>query len=240
MTIAAIPLSRSFMSRYRRGYPKVVSVPIPDTTKRITVPRTFLEREQLLWFSRNQRWEHSIDDPTREAIEWAGEGLLRFGVPASVARLRWPDYLSRNRTDPWLRNYFTARADPTEWLATDKPVPLDKVERTEVYFDDRWAAIEDVADDAFDRYLEERPDVYEAARKTATKKMKGHVWPADAETRPGRKGERGRNASGRTHDELLQYFQMLARELELTEVERIVVEDLFYLSAIASETEREV
>src|ERR1051326_3509003 len=31
LTVAAIPLSRSFQNRYRRGYPKWVKVPLPNT-----------------------------------------------------------------------------------------------------------------------------------------------------------------------------------------------------------------
>jgi len=232
LDIAAIRLSRKFQHRHRGGLPKIVYVPVPNSTRRIRTPREWVEREQLLWFSRNEYWEHSIDDPTRELLEMHGEGLLRFGVPPSVAKLRWFDYLARNELAPWLRRYFAARADPTEWLATDEPVPLDKVRRTEVYMG-AWVAIEEVDEAAFERYLAERPAVYDAALETCMEKLKRR----QAERPPNAPEDHTSDAT--SHDYLLGYFDRVARDHKFTEAERIVYEDLFYMSVVTAKRKRE-
>lgn len=227
LNVAAIPLSRTFQNRYRRGLPKQVDVPIPNSGGCVRVSSGLVEREGLLWFSRNAFWEHSIDDLCRETLEIDGEGLLRFGVPPSVAKLRWCDYLARNPLSPELLRYVAARADPTEWLATDEPVPLESVKRTEVYYGGTWVPIEEVGDEAFERYLADRPAVYDAARRTLGEKMDG--WKAGNSSASGKDTRRGRS-----HDDLLRYFDTMATTLQLTEAERILLEDLFYLSAQAS------
>ena len=223
--IAAIPLSRTFQNRYRGRLPNMVDVPIPHSNRRVRTSREMVEREQLLWFSRNEFWEHSVDEPTREFLEIHGEGLLRFGAPPSVAKLRWFDYLTRNQTASVLRQYFAGRADPTEWLATDEPVPLDKMKRIEVYYGGAWAAIDQVDDEAFERYLAERPAAYEAAHQTVIEKM--DCWKAALDPSGG--DETGQQAT--RHDDLLRYFDKMARDLHLTEAERIVFEDRFYMAA---------
>jgi len=220
LDIAAIPLSRSFQNRYRRGYPKWVDVPVPNSRRRVKIPRDMIERDRLLWFSRNEYWEHSIDDPDRQTLEVGGEGLLRFGVPPSVAKLRWSDYVARNQTHPSLQRLIAVRADPTEWLATDEPVPLDKVQLTQVYFRGVWTSIEQVDDGDFERYLAEREAVYDEARKTMGRKldaMKQAGW-VDAPAK-----------SGSNHGEILQYLESTAAQLKLTPDERFVFEDFFYM-----------
>ena len=222
--IVSVPLSRTFQNRYRGRLPRIVDVPIPNSDRHVRVRREMVEHEQLLWFSRNQFWEHSIDDPTREILEIDGEGLLRFGAPPSVAKLRWFDYLARNHIAPSLCRHFAAHADPTEWLATDEPVPLDKVKRVEVYCGGDWIAIEDVDEKAFERYLAGRPAVYDAARETMVRKKRR--W--DATHPPGASDDKSHATS---HDALLRYFDTTARDLDLTEAERIVFEDLFNVLA---------
>ena len=222
--IAAIPLSRSFQNRYRRGYPKWVNVPVPNSRRHVKISRDMIEREQLLWFSRNTFWEHSIDDPDRQSLEEGGEGLLRFGVPASVAKLRWSDYVARNHTHPALQRMIAVRADPTEWLATDEPVPLDRVRRTDVYFYGAWVPIDQVDDDAFEKYLAEREEVYDAARKTMGKKM-------DELTKRSAGVVDTSSSSGTSHGEVLQYLESTATEMQLTPDERLVFEDFFYMYA---------
>src|SRR6185503_16163668 len=89
------------------------------------------ELEPLLWFSRRTDWEPSVikfepskpfpPAPPRGRCwdEVSGDGLFRFGVFASVARLRWGDFLNRNPMPKELRDAMTRRGNPTEWLATN-------------------------------------------------------------------------------------------------------------------------
>ncbi|HEY6211459.1 MAG TPA: hypothetical protein VIW45_04200 [Vicinamibacterales bacterium] len=226
LTVAAIPLSRSFQSRYRRGYPKWVKVPLPDGRRHVTVGREMIERQRLLWFTRNEYWEHSIDDPDRETLETYGKGFLRFGVPSSVAKLRWADYLARNATAKLMRIHFGARSDPTQWLATDEAVPLERVKRTELYFGGAWMSIHDVDPAAFEKYIKGRKKVYEAARKTLGAKLDR---AAEARRAAGNTNEEEEDDRSRRHDDLLRYFDRTAKLLDLTEAERITFEDVFLL-----------
>jgi hypothetical protein len=227
LTIAAIPLSRSFQNRYRRGYPKRVRVPLPHSKRHVTVSREMIERQRLLWFSRNEYWEHSIDDPDRETLETYGKGCLRFGVSPSLAKLRWVDYLARNPTAKLMAIYFGGRADPTEWLATDEPVPLDRVKRTEVYFGGPWVSIQELDFAAFQKYIKGRRKVYEEARKTMVEKMRR---AAEARRAAGVTNVADDEDDLRTnHDDLLRYFDRTAKDLQLTEAERITYEDTFLL-----------
>ena len=159
--------------------------------------KTAEEPAPLLWLSRNPEWEHSVikstaasllaiggSDPRsasldipdlllrgegRETTELLGGGLLRFGVPACFAKLRWSDYLARNPIPSDLRDVLAARGDPTEWLATDEHVPLDVVRAVQVYFRGAWVQLDEAADD-FDGYLEGRRAVYDAARESLQQK----------------------------------------------------------------------
>ena len=225
LTIAAIPLSRSFLNKYRRGYPKRVRVPLPKSRRHVTLSREFIERQRLLWFTRNEYWEHSIDDPDRETLETWGKGFLRFGVPSSIAKLRWADYLARNATAKIMAIYFAGRSDPTQWLATDEPVPLERVKRIELYCGGPWVSIHDVDPAAFEQYVKGRKKVYAAARETMGEKMdrRAEAWRAAGTRRPVEKD------TGRTHDELLRFFDREAKEMQLTEAERITYEDVMLL-----------
>jgi len=225
LTIAAIPLSRSFLKRYRRGYPKRVRVPLPKSKRHVTLPREFVERQRLLWFTRNEYWEHSIDDPDRETLETWGKGFLRFGVPSSIAKLRWADYLERNTTAKLMAEYFAGRSDPTQWLATDEPVPLKRVKRTELYFGGPWVSIHDVDPAAFEQYVKGRKKVYAAARKALGEKMGRR---AEARRAAGTWGVAEHDA-GPTHDALLRFFDREAKEMQLNEAERITFEDVTLL-----------
>jgi len=79
---------------------------------------------------------------------------MRVGVPASVATLRWSDYLAVNATPRLMRDAVADLGNPTEWLATDQPVPFRLVRSIEVWYRDEWVEVSNVPDDAFDRYLE--------------------------------------------------------------------------------------
>ena len=226
LTVAAIPLSRSFLNRYRRGYPKRVPVPLPNSRRHVTISRDLVERQQLLWFSRNEYWEHSIDDPDRETLETYGKGFLRFGVPSSIAKLRWADYLERNTTAKIMAEYFAGRADPTQWLATDEPVPLARVKRTELYFGGAWMSIQDVDPDAFERYIKGRKKAYAEARKTMGAKLDRRHEARKAAGTLKAAAEKDDSVS---HDQLLRFFDREAEEMQLTEAERITFEDVMLL-----------
>ena len=145
--------------------------------------RCIEEPVPLLWFSRNQDWEYSSGDSHgRAKAEINGGGLLRFGVSASVAKLRWSDYLTRNQIPSDLRDCIARYGDPCEWLATDEAVQLplgnaprwNVVRTVEVYCDERWQFLDDAAD-AFDAYISNREEVYRVARKTLDEKANALV-----------------------------------------------------------------
>jgi hypothetical protein len=132
------------------------------------------EPEPLLWFSWNAAWDASVNighPPSRARTEILGQGLLRFGAPASVATLRWSDYLARNRTARWVRDIRAQYGHPAEWLATPAPVPLAVVRAIEVYVAGAWVPVADVDPDAFEAYLAARPAAYVAARSTLAAKL---------------------------------------------------------------------
>jgi len=170
-----LPLSRSFVSRAQaQRLPRVLEVPVPGTRFRIRSSHLLAELDALLWFSRDAEWEHSVritGRPGRENNEIGGGGLLRFGVRASFAKLRWSDYLERNTTPMRMRDALAGLGNPTEWLATDEAIPLNGVHAIEVYYRGHWKPVADVADDEFDRYLAERPAAYAAARESLPLKL---------------------------------------------------------------------
>jgi hypothetical protein len=137
--------------------------------------RTMQEREPLLWFSRNPQWEYSVDKINvgtsgRARMELFGRGLLRFGVPAAFAKLRWADYLARNPMPKFIRDDMARRGNPAEWLATDEAVPLQHVRTIEVYMRG-WKPVADVADDVFADYLAGREVEYDEAHASLTVKL---------------------------------------------------------------------
>jgi len=229
LTIAAIPLTRSFQNRYRRGYPKWVDVPLPKTKSHVTVHREMIERDRLLWFTRNEYWEHAIDDPDRETLETACKGFLRFGVSSSLAKLRWQDYLERNPAlSKLMATHFGARSDPTQWLAIDEPVPLERVKRTEVYFAGTWVSIHELDFDAFQKYVKGRRKVYEEARKTMIEKLRVYNEVARA-ARKGKSKDDDETDHGHQHDQLLRFFDQVAKGAGFNEAERITYEDVMLL-----------
>jgi hypothetical protein len=133
------------------------------------------EPEPLLWFSRNEDWEHSVIKTRhpwgRARNEQRGGGLIRFGVPAAYAKLRWTDYLALNPTPDSLKRIMTSRGNPAEWLATNEPVSLDKVRAIEVFYEGDWISVDEIDDEDFDAYLEDLPIIYEAAANTLREKL---------------------------------------------------------------------
>lgn len=143
------------------------------------------EPKPLLWFSWNAVWEQSVtkdprppslrvSPPTGRAVtECAADGLIRFGAPASVAKLRWNDYLALNYTPSVVRESMAQRGNPVEWLATDQPVLLTECRAFEVYYQGRWVNGATVSDEEFKAYLDGRPAAYAAAGKRLNAKMRG-------------------------------------------------------------------
>jgi hypothetical protein len=80
-----------------------------------------------------------------------------------VATLRWGDFLDRNPMPLDLRDAMTRRGNPTQWLAMDQAVPLERCRGFEMYFRGAWVPVDSLKDDEADRYLRERLDVYNAA-----------------------------------------------------------------------------
>jgi hypothetical protein len=118
------------------------------------------ERAPMLWFSWNAAWTFlNVPHPgtfVGQAIAARmGEGLMRFAVPAWVAKLRWSDYLRRNDTPRWMRAIMADEGNAAEWLATDQPVPLDDVRSIEAWYRGRWINAAELPDD-FDDWLTEQ------------------------------------------------------------------------------------
>jgi hypothetical protein len=140
--------------------------------------KRFDEPAPLLWFSRNPLWEHSVVKTRKPwgmaRNETMGRGLLRFGVPASYAKLRWPDYLRLNHPHPKLVESMVTRGNASEWLATDEPVPLSAVRAIEVYIQGNWVSVTDIEDEEFDTYISTRAQVYREAAVSLNRKMDQH------------------------------------------------------------------
>lgn len=142
-------------------------------------------QEPLLWFSRRKDWEPSVIKITpcdpfpqvppvgRSWNEVGGDGLFRFGTFASVATLRWGDFLCRNPMPSDLRDTLTRRGDPTQWLATDRSVPHDQWRLIEMYYRGAWVRFEDLDAGEIDGYLHERRSVYVEAWNTLVEKLGG-------------------------------------------------------------------
>jgi hypothetical protein len=147
----------------------------PTSLHARTRSEAICEPNPLLWFSWNPDWEHSVtkdprprghrkNPPTGRAVtEIAGDGLIRFGAPATVAKLRWNDYLKRNPTHIVQRDFMALRGNPVDWLATDEAVSLDKCKAFEVWYGGAWVAGDSMPPEDFEAYIESRERVYEAA-----------------------------------------------------------------------------
>lgn len=152
------------------------------------------EPNPLLWFSWNREWEHSVlkdprprgvrrNPPTGRAVtELAGDGLIRFGAPASVARLRWNDYLARNTTPFIQREAMAQRGNPVDWLATDQQVSLSECKAFEVWYHGKWVVGDAMTPEDFDAYLDNRWDSYATAWKRLRDKVVIAAGHADLAT----------------------------------------------------------
>lgn len=82
-------------------------------------------------------------------------GILRIEVPAYVAKLRWSDYVERNRLTRRRRAYFTSKGNPANWLATDQRVPFNLVRGLAVWHRDAWIDASEIDANDYDRCLAE-------------------------------------------------------------------------------------
>jgi hypothetical protein len=110
------------------------------------------EREPLTWFTWSADWDrrgapHLGTFTSRPAEQRSAEGLIRIGVPASVVSLRWSDYLARNNTPGKLRHILASYGDPSNWLATDQPVPSRLVRSIEAWYRGAWIDANEAPDD---------------------------------------------------------------------------------------------
>jgi hypothetical protein len=80
------------------------------------------------------------------------------------------DARERNTTLTRMRDALAGMGNPTEWLATNEAIPLKEISAIQVYFRCHWTAVTDVTDEEFDRYLQERPAAYAAARASLQSK----------------------------------------------------------------------
>ena len=154
------------------------------------------EPEPLLWFSRNAVWDYSVmkgetdkkgRDRTlhyRSDLELAGEGLIRFAVPSWCAKLRWSDYLQRNRTPAWMRDSMAHYGDPREWLCTDEAVSLDVCRSIDVFYRGAWIPVDRMDEDHFDAYLAGRRDEYAAAAERVNARIAAGDLPSPDEALP--------------------------------------------------------
>ena len=83
-----------------------------------------------------------------------------------------------------LRDAMTRRGDPTEWLATDRSIPLDQCRPFEMYFRGAWVPFLDLDGAAIDRYLDERAGAYVQGWKSLLEKLGGIERVASREFTP--------------------------------------------------------
>lgn len=121
------------------------------------------EQVGMMWFTWDGAWDFSraphpgtfLNYPVAECRHL---GIMRIAVPAFVAKLRWSDYVQRNKTTRHRREHYTSKGNPAQWLATDAAVPCAAFRSIDVWYRGRWVAVDDVSDDDFDAWLEkERP-----------------------------------------------------------------------------------
>ena len=172
----SVRLSRSFLERYRRRMPEKVRVYFPWLGEELTLPKHHIVRHPVLWFSRNQRWDYVMSTTPamlikRSALEVGGQGLVRFGISPSLAPLRWGDYQKLNPMSEDATMMMEFSGEPGDWLAADADIPLEKIERIEVYFNGEWVAVDDVDPEAFEAYVAGREAAYKAAYESMSAKQ---------------------------------------------------------------------
>lgn len=123
------------------------------------------EIASMMWFTWDNSWDFSRAPHPGVFLnclpaERRHEGMLRVVVPAFAAKLRWSDYIQRNRTSRRRRDYLAARGNPAQWLATDRPVPLSAFRALEVWYRDAWVSVDDVTEEDLKVWLQK-------VRKTA-------------------------------------------------------------------------
>lgn len=111
----------------------------------------FNERAALLWFSWNAAWTAAQWPMPHPPATFTGgrDGLMRIGVSASVATLRWSDYLRLNHTARSVRDGFARQGYPPDWLATAAAVPFGQFRSIECWAGDGWLNLAEIPDAEF-------------------------------------------------------------------------------------------
>lgn len=143
-TVALQPSKPYRLSRAVRRY---------HTGPRLALYKTIEEPAPLVWFSWNAEWDFSgapHPGPFVSKPVVPGEPLIRIGAWASIAKLRWSDYLERNRTSRLMRNETARLGKPADWLATDQPVSFTQVKSLEIWMNGAWQSVESVPAEQLD------------------------------------------------------------------------------------------
>lgn len=122
------------------------------------------EVSAMMWFTWDGAWDFSCAPHPGVFLDYSPihrqqEGLMRVVVPAFVVKLRWFDYVERNKLTRKRRAHFTAKGNPAQWLATDAAVPLSTFRSIEVWHRSAWTPVSDVDADDFERWLAEQASV---------------------------------------------------------------------------------
>lgn len=219
----SVPLGKAFLKRYATRLPNMVPVYVPEAGCRVPLSKDLLIVHPVLWFSRDSRWDYLMSTTPamlirRSSLELSGQGLVRFGVSPSLAPLRWADYQKMNPVSEEMSAQMEFTAEAGDWLASDADIPIDRIQRMEVYYQGAWTAVDAVDPDAFAEYLASRQAVYEEAQRSVVRKQA--VAPDAKAPR-----EMTRLLQLRPHMTLRKLIDWQIELLQLDEAERIVFED---------------
>ena len=85
------------------------------------------------------------------------EGVLRVVAPAFVAKLRWSDYIQRNKTARGRCGLLAELGNPAQWLATDAPVPVSDFHALEIWYRGSWVNVDRLTGDELDAWAATLP-----------------------------------------------------------------------------------
>lgn len=121
------------------------------------------EMSSMTWFTWDGAWDFSCAPHPGVFLNLSPDqrhkGVMRLAVPAFAAKLRWQDYVERNKLTRKRRAHFTTKGNPAQWLATDAAVPLSTFRSIEVWHRGAWTPVSDVDADDFDCWLAEQASV---------------------------------------------------------------------------------
>jgi hypothetical protein len=115
------------------------------------------EKQPMVWFTWQPDWDlTTMPHPglfLSGVVPHLRDGFVRIGCPASVAQLRWSDYLTANHTMRFHRDEVAKHGNPSEWLATPTTVPPSAVRSVDVFYRGAWVPADTVYEDDFTRWL---------------------------------------------------------------------------------------